>query len=221
MSGLSLYTIEQALLDLMEAREEVLESLALPTEVNVPLPEPLATEYRLEHEAELAEIDKALAEYATKEVAKIDSVHAWLKQATLTASAARQEAAEMAVRAQRLEAGIKRLNAICVDVMAARGLKRLEGTGGRALVRRGNGGVAPLHVDSLDILPLCYQMVTVRMSRDCWDAIKELDELLGEKLVAEVKDAEPNNSRIRAALLDGQNIPGARLLERGEHLELR
>lgn len=252
-TSLSLFTIEEALTELMQAREDLLLKLA----------EPENTEEEAESKAELAEVDKALAEYIQREAAKTDSIHGWLKQATVTASAARQEAHEMQARAQRLEDGIERLKRICCDVMASRGLKRLEGTAGRSLLRKGNGGLAPLQIDGWDaekeqwtiyepVLPMAFRQITVQMSADSWETLHHMHPALTYRFL---KD-EPNNREVRAALgepcrkcagtgdiRDPNNrypdnpdavsvcpecngsgkcsIPGARLLERGDHLECK
>ena len=129
MSGLSLWTIEDSLATLLGAREELLAESQHPT----------PTRESAEISAEIAEVEKALAEYLAREVAKVDGIHSYLRWADSNASAARVEAQQMAERARRLEGGAKRLRQLCCDIMAQRGLKRLEGTGGRVLLRRGNG----------------------------------------------------------------------------------
>ena len=126
MSGLSLWTIEDSLATLLGAREELLAESQQPN----------PTRESAEISTEITEVEKALAEYLAREVAKVDGVHSYLRWAEANASAARVEAQQMAERARRLESGAKRLRQMCCDIMAQRGLKRLEGTGGRVLLRR-------------------------------------------------------------------------------------
>src|ERR1035438_776545 len=92
MSSLSLYSIEQAFLDLLTTRERV-----------------LAGEQGPDTPAELAEIEKALAEYVKREVVKVDGIHAYLGWAKATAEEARRESVAMAERARRIEAGMDRV----------------------------------------------------------------------------------------------------------------
>lgn len=204
MPGLSLWTIEESLVELLSAREELIEALADPDQ-NDPVGE---------RPAELAEVEKALAEYVGREVAKVDGIHGYLKYATATAAAARQEAREMAERARRLEDNAARLKALCVDIMTAAGKKKLEGTAGRALRVQANGGLAPLVVDPA-VLPAEYCDATIAVPANLLPAIREA---LGSYTVRVVSSA-PANERIRAALAEGP-VPGAHLGERGSHLRI-
>src|ERR1035438_8394816 len=129
MSSLSLYSIEQAFLDLLTAREEV-----------------LAGEQGPDTPAELAEIEKALAEYCRRELVKVDGIHAYLGWAKTTAEEARRESAAMAERARRIETGMDRVKSICIEAMTMIGKKRIDGTAGRYLSLQGNGGVQPLGI---------------------------------------------------------------------------
>src|ERR1700690_3320444 len=119
MSGLSLYTIEDELLQLLQAREEILTNEQTP-----------------ETPAELAQVETALAEYVTAEVRKVDGIHAYLKQAKATAEQAKAEAAEMRARAERIENGMARLKEFCLQAMQLAGMKRIDGTAGRYLLRK-------------------------------------------------------------------------------------
>src|ERR1019366_10670690 len=154
MSTLSLYPIEQAFLDLLTAREEV-----------------LAGEQGPDTPAELAEIEKALAEYVKREVVKVDGIHAYLGWAKATAEEARRESAAMAERARRIEAGMDRVKGICLDAMQVIGKKRIDGTAGRYLSVAGNGGVQPLGIQE-DMVPHEYCDVTVRMPLYVWDKLQ-------------------------------------------------
>jgi len=200
---LSLFHIEQSLLDLMAMREELAEQ------------DPAVNPDR---DAELAECERAIGEYVTREAAKVDSIHGYLKYATITADVARQEARERAAAAQRLEASAARLKQLVCDIMAQRGVKRLEGTAGRYLLRRGNGGVAPLTLQP-DVLPLEYWDATIVVPASMLEMVRNLAAANGEQVIA--KANEPSNSRIRAALAAGEDVPGARLAERGEHVEVK
>ncbi len=199
MSSLSLYNIEAGLLDLLTAREEV-----------------LAGEQTADTPMELEQINKALAEYVGREVAKVDGIHSYLAWAKSTAEEARAQAAAFGERARRIESGIERVKACCLDVLQAMNKKRLDGTAGRYLSIAGNGGVQPLSIQD-DMLPPEYQDITVRLPRDVWRG------LLGDYILPEgvqVLDVKPANGRIRAALAEGP-VPGASLQPRGVHLGVR
>ena len=226
MSGLSLYNIESALLDLLTAREELMAQRG-----------DLAQQQDWEDiDEQTVAVEKALEEYVRAEVKKCDGIHWYLTAAKQTAQDARAEARRMDERARRIENSADRLKAICCDVMRMAEVKRIDGTAGRYLLRKGNGGLAPLVVDGWDaererwatdapVLPPIFQDVTIKMPRWLWDyavdGVPE-DSELGKDLrgVRNIKTG-PANDRIRAALAAGEEVPGARLDQRGEHLEIK
>lgn len=196
-SGLSLYVIEDALTELMAARDELL--FAGVTE---------------ETSAELVEVDKALAEYCALEIRKVDGIHSFLRWSAATSQQAKLLAAEYRERASRIEANAGRLKQFALDAMATRGLKRIDGTAGRYLSRRGNGGIQPLEIQE-DILPDAYRETTVVIG------LSDLTMLSQMGIAFRQVSTAPSQSRIREALACGEDVPGAHLLERGEHLEAR
>src|ERR1035437_598781 len=223
MSGLTLFAIEDALLELARAREELTDPAR---EVNRRCDECAGTGRTDNHvtgevecsscggsgqsddAAELAEVDKAIAEYAQcREPAKVDSIHGLLKQWHITAAVARQEARESQERAQRLEANEARLKALVCQVMEMAGKKRIEGTAGRAITRQANGGMSPLVVqgwdaesekwiDDPDILPDDYRYLTVRLTMSQWLTLLHAS---GSFEATRIR-SEPANALIREAL---------------------
>ena len=218
MSGLSLFTIEQALTDLLAAREELLAGEGFD----------VSEDARHERVVELAEVEKALAEYVTKEIRKVDGIHFYLAAAKQAHEAAKLEAQRMTERARRIDESSKRLKALCCDVMVSLDKKRLDGTAGRYLLRKGNGGLQKVEVDGWDdearswkrdaspVLPNEYRDLTVTLPYNEWLGLVEAC-----KPHARSMKTEPANARIRAALAEGHNVPGARLAERGEHVEIK
>src|ERR1035438_9867019 len=180
MSSLSLYNIEQAFLDLLTAREEV-----------------LAGEQTADTPAELAEIEKALSEYCRRELVKVDGIHTYLGWAKTTAEEARRESAAMAERARRIEAGMDRVKGICIEAMTMIGKKRIDGTAGRYLSIAGNFGLQPLGIQD-DMVPAGYQDVTVRLPYDVWEHMRflALRDSLTPAGAVDVLAIKPSNGRI-------------------------
>jgi hypothetical protein len=198
MSGLSLYRIEDALLQLLQAREEILTNEQTP-----------------ETPAELAQVETALAEYVTAEIRKVDGIHAYLKQAKATAEQAKAEAAEMRARAERIENGMARLKEFCLQAMQLAGMKRIDGTAGRYLLRKGNGGKEPLVVAQPELVPDEYRILTLKVRADKWDP--EAFASAGLESIA-ASEPEISNELIRKALEGGSAVPGAHLEARGQHI---
>ena len=206
MSGLSLYVIEEALAELLSAREDLL------TETPGIRPEP-------ERAAELTEVEKALAEYVAREVGKVDGIHGYLRAAEATEEAARAEAARFTARANSIKANVERVKRLVLDVMVMQGKKRIEGTAGRAITRQANGGVLPLVISDETAIPSDCKRATVQMPADEWESFREHMLDIGMTLISE--RVEPDQKAIREAIVDTGGVPGASLGERSEHIRIK
>ena len=199
MNGLTLYRIEDALLQLMQAREELTDP---------------AREATPDTSAELAAVEAAIREYLELEAPKVDNIIGYLQYAKTTAAMARGEAREYEATARRLEASERRLKEMVCDIMVTSLKKRIEGTTGRAIIRKGNGGIRPLMLqpDMLDD-GMC-------------DYVVQLDGEVYRRLavillpLARMVERKPNAERIRSGLEAGP-VAGAYLEERGEHVEVK
>lgn len=188
---LSLFDIERTLVELVDRWQEAETS----------------------EEIEIAET--AIRVYVEQEVRKVDGIRRYLKFCETQSAAAKAEAALQRSRQAQWEARRERLKAFVFDVMTSFRVRKLEGETGTLQIK-GNGGLAPLSIVSDELVPDEYCMVSIRMSADAWNRIKP-----GIKEVCEAGPREPNNSMIRAALAAGEGVPGCRLGERAEHLEIR
>lgn len=234
---LSLWTIENALVELIQAREEVEAAAGSPDDP-----------YDSERALELQEIDKAIAEYIRAEVGKVDNIRGFLKHAEMMAEAAREEAAAQTARARAWEKRIDAVKDRVRDVMLEAGSKRLDGRTGAFLIK-GNGGKQPLIVDNeaavpeecckyvgwiggelwrrlQAFLPIIYGRYGLaasdfRLTRTVdneWtrDALKTQCSMCGGLPPHEAADVCP--------VCGGSGtepVPGARLGERGQHLEVK
>lgn len=225
--SLTLFDIESAWMDLIQAREEA-EELIDPAE----------------REAGLIAVDNAIAEYVAREVSKVDGIRAVCRRLKLEAEAAEAESDRQRVRMKRAEDLLAKIK-ICAQVaIEMTGKKRIEGKTGYLLLK-GNGGVRPLQVDGWDSeerrwvgnltpLPPEYVLVHVKIP------VSLLSKLAEHWSNVTQVSTEPNQALIREALVaicpecDGalatcklcagtgkQTVPGARLLERGQHVEVK
>lgn len=259
--SLSLYTIEDSLDHLLEAREQARAHIEKLEVVIASRPGELAHELA-EAKQELAVVEKTLAEYERLEVLKVDNCHRYLATLKNLVPALRAEAAAISGRARRMEECAAWLKERLLNAMELGNKKRVDGTNGRYLLRKGNGGLKPLQVDGWDdekkqwtsplvVLPDELIDVTVKMPLQTWNFITSLAEVNEERYGldgATLTGSEPSNERIRAALGEdcpGCNggfvlgpemqkvtceacsgtgkriVPGARLLDRGQHLEVK
>ena len=207
MSSLSLYVIEDALAQLLAAREDLLAEQPGLRDAD-------------ERDQELAAVELALEDYVRQEVSKVDGIHSYLKYARITADVARQDAKEASTRAKRLEDSVDRVKRIAAAVMEQQGKKRLEGTGGRMLLLKGNGGVAPLTIQD-DIVPDAYCSFDVRLTGQVWATIRQYLPVRSRDLFDKCSNRAPSQTLIRVALEAGEEVPGAHLEPRGVHLEVK
>ena len=163
---------------------------------------------------ERAACEAIILAYVSEEVRKVDNIRAYIRNAEIAVEAAQEEAQRQMARAHAWKKKIMRLKDFIAMVMHAGQLKKLEGRTGTILLK-GNGGMQPLTVDE-EFLPDQYCEYTVRMTSAHY---KFLEPVLAGVTIGVSRT--PNNAAIRAALASSQDVPGARLEERGTHVEVK
>lgn len=225
--SLSLYVIEDSLAQLAEARE--------------------AAEAEGDSEA-IAVIDKEIAAYLTREVAKVDSYAGLIRRRLDDAKLLKAEAARLADRAKVAEADADRLKETALRVMQQFGVKELK-TQTNTLRVQGNGGLEALDVEP-ELLPRSMKLITVTMPLNDWFDIRPGQDTPMAKRIS-TRSLDPNSDAIREALKQRvpcpecyertaansgvanancercngsgtvpNTVPGARLLPRGSHVRL-
>jgi hypothetical protein len=176
-------------------------------------------------------IDQQIAEYLTKEAAKVTSYVGLIRCEELNAEACEKEAQRFLDIAKQKRALVARLKETALEVMNRFGVRELKATPGGGLRIQGNGGLQPLEIIDTDIwekLPPTFINQHVHMTIAEW---KEIGLWLGKyqgglemwhKLSAKLEYAPmtPAKDAIREALKRGEVIAGARLLPRGEHVRV-
>ena len=178
--SLTLWSIEDSLVQLIGAREDALSDMGISED---------------ERRDQLQVIDNALADYIRQEITKVDNVRSYLLHCRLMADAARAERAAMEARVRLWEARESRLKEICILALDSAAKKRVEGKTGSLSVR-GNGGVQPLVIYQPDIVPdeQCVWAGTVGPAT--WRRIQML-------AIADPQtklERQPSNAAIREAL---------------------
>lgn len=160
--------------------------------------------------AELEAFDKAIGEYLSREAVKIDSYAGLVRQRLAYATECRKEADRLRDRARALEQSVEDLKKSALRTMQAFDVKVFE-TPSTKIERRANGGVEPVEIEG--------------WPKDHNGAYRELrfdqippgmHDYLREKVFY-----TPDVAAIRAVLLQGLEIPAAKLLERGEHVRIK
>ena len=217
LSRLSLYDLADDLVSLLALREEMAE----------------------EKEATDA-IDGAIAEYMAALPTQVDPVAHVLLTLESQEKLAAEEVARIAARRRRIASAAERLRRYCCNILLQlpkpkNGSRKLEGSTSTLLLK-GNGGVEPLDVYDESLVPEEYCTATITMP---WTQYVEIPSIhIGAAKVTRSID----NAAVRKGIASQcwfcqggpekegcgvcggsgmHNVPGARLLERGHHLEIK
>ncbi len=227
---LSLYSLETGLAELIEYRQSrLMDGETPPTE------------------EEIAAIDAEIQRYEIAKPAKVTGVVGIFQSWKSKRQAAKAEIDRLRAIITHLETMEARLKDYCASVLERlpapkRGSRKLVGVDGSELSLRTNGGLQPLEITDVAEIPDEYCRMEGWISTVDWLRILRI---LDEWPKAEMKRV-PNNAAIREALAQpcpvcqggsafgfreipcttcggtGKvGIPGARLLPRGDHVEVR
>ncbi len=195
MEAVNLYQIESDLQQLVDMRE--------------------AAEAEGDSEA-LVVIDNQLTEYIlSKEPEKVRSTVNFIRWRESQAASCKAEKERWADLQHKAEADVKRVKANVLGCMQAFDIKALnDERTGQGFRRQGNGGVQPLDIpewprDSSGDFEL------LRMDTEGSGRVAPSIPQIPLKLFV-----APDTERIREALARGEQVPGAKLLPRGEHLRV-
>ena len=192
---MNLYQIEDSLQQLVDMRE--------------------AAEAEGDSEA-LVVIDGQLREYLTKEAAKVTSYVALIRARQSVLEACEAEFQRIAVIRDAAANDVTRLKANALAVMQQFGVKELKATPGGGLRRQANGGRQALETDP--DAPDEYAVITLKLTATQVVAIQtQMPRALEGCTFAK---REWDTERIREALARGEQVPGAKLLPRGEQLRV-
>lgn len=185
---------------------------------------------------DISAIDAEIIKYFQQEATKADNIIPLWRHFQTVVETARAEAARLKAYADDVEAQLDHLKLRVKEVMIQFERKAIPGTVGR-LMLKGNGGHAPIQINE-ELLPdeLCKWEGTIYGT--AWKHIPD-----HFKARADVKMKRlPSNTRIREALMEPcghcggadmgkeceycngtrrAGVPGARLLERGQHVEVK
>jgi len=110
-------------------------------------------------------------------------------------------------------------------VMEKRGVKKVEGAVGSFMVRA-NGGVRPMEPVNESKVPDEYRIFTLKLSAHLWKALQivvthSADGAYLLRMLLSVLTTSVDISAVRKALEAGEEVPGARLGERGTNLTVK
>lgn len=192
----SLYAIDEHLMLLLSAREDLAEENA--------------------DAALIEQCEREIKAYTEKQLAKVDGIAGVLQQFRSWGELRKAESKRYADLAKQAEEDYQRLADYVLALMEERGAKKLEGARYK-LTAAGNGGVAPLEIAQPDLVPLELKSVTLRVDADQAEDICE--QFLGH--VELIGGPEPDRRRIRERLEAGEGVPGCRIGDRGKHLRVK
>lgn len=198
---------------------------------------------------EMVAAELAIQEYAIAEVRKVDGIRAYLRMCEAMESAAKQEAATQSARAKAWHARADRLRSFVFDILGSFGKDRVEGKTG-VMFLKGNGGCQPLVITDECLIPDELCVWEGEIDGAAWRILMELMALHPASLTALPNirmKRTPHKSAIAMQLgrrcdtcagtgfIDAAEmrscaecsgsgkclVAGARLEQRGTHLEVR
>ena len=205
---MNLYDIEAGLSEALTVWQEAMETDALESQAGE----------QTQAERILA-ADLALRTYAELELRKVDGYIATMRTLTAALAYRKAEAARHRKAAEGIQNALDWLKQYAQTAMEVWGKKRLEGKTGYLLLK-GNGGKQPVTITDGSLVPDEFCTVTATIPMDLWsEVVLALD---GEDL-SRVRTGPrvPSLSLIGEALERGDGVPGARLENRGQHVEVK
>lgn len=169
---------------------------------------------------ELAAVDAEITKYLEALPKKVSGVVAVFRDWQSKRETAKKERDRYAKIVQHFDGLEKRLKEYCAAILERqpepkKGARKLVGADGSMLILKGNGGLQPLEITDAAAIPEELNTVTCEMPADLFRRLSANWE--GLKVVS----VGPNNAAIRAVIQAEGGVPGARLLERGQHVEVK
>jgi len=184
-------------------------------------------EIMLSEGEDVGPLEATIAEYFSHDVTrdKIDTVIGFLRHAEIMELAAKTEADRTRKLAESWKSQREYLKGCVQQVMELSGKKLLEGKTAGTLRLKGNGGRQAVTITDASLIPEELVQYTGTISGDAWEYMESVMLGTGNFDWLERQDVQmeriPHKGRIGEALSNGESVAGARLEERGSHVEIR
>lgn len=169
-----------------------------------------------------AELIEEIDEYIEAFQSKVDRIAGYLRWQESIASICGAEDERLSARKKATEGRVSRLKNILLHFMLSRGLKKLEGE--RAAIGLQPNSAASLVVDDALQIGECFFERSIGFTKT------EMQELIYQLPAGDLRDRleaqlvedgwQVNGSAVRAAIVNGTEIDGARLVK-GHHVRIR
>ena len=169
-----------------------------------------------------SELIEEINEYIEAFQSKVDRIAGYLRWQESIASICGAEAERLSTRRKSAEGRVSRLKNMLLHFMLSRGLKKLEGD--RAAIGLQPNSAASLVVDDPLKIGECFFERSIGFTKT------EIQELIYQLPVGELRGRletqlaeegwQVNGSAIRAAIVNGSEVDGARLVK-GHHIRIR
>lgn len=169
-----------------------------------------------------SELIEVINEYIEAFQSKVDRIAGYLRWQESIASICGAEAERLSARKKSAEGRVSRLKNMLLHFMLSRGLKKLEGD--RAAIGLQPNSAASLVVDDPLKIGECFFERSIGFTKT------EIQELIYQLPVGELRGRletqlaeegwQVNGSAIRAAIVNGSEVDGARLVK-GHHIRIR
>lgn len=192
----SLFEIDQELDDLLEAIQEEIETEGKASE---------------ELEARFADFCKAHGE-------KVDRIGRFVRSMEARTNHCRAEAQRLYDRARAADNKAARTKSMVLYYLRSRNLKKIDGV--EFTLQQQKNSQDTVQITDEQQIPTTFKRVHIVLNGDLWERLLDrVSETLRETLNASVKESEPDNDAIKAAVARNELVPGAEM-KRGNHVRV-
>lgn len=216
--SLTLYAIESQLLELMDLRDEIAAEVIV------------TAEGEADRAEQLAAVDLAITEYVNREVLKVDNLCGFLRECSVRAKIAKEEAARIAAKAKAWDARADRVKQSAAEAMALTlDLSVITKAPQNTVLKRMNGRTSELKLckspasvaEDIDksLLPAEYQRIQITIPCEDFEPLLDALRAAGRDITLDASTVVLRRE-IGAALKAGKVVPGAKLIEDSVHVRI-
>lgn len=230
IQSLSLFHIERGLLELVEAREDLLQTMSNdPYTIDFNIPLEARQKVLQRYIDDIKSLDDQIQRYVAAEIRKVDGIASWIRECETRRDIAITESNRLHAEGMKWRDRGEQIREMVLGIMRESGDTKLEGRG-HSLHRKRNP--PSVEVRQPELVPLPYKTVAVKLTGEHAMALQDyltngfsdhgtheivfckVPELLGEA----INRATPSLSTIRADIRAG--VPGCQLITDRYRLEV-
>ena len=149
---------------------------------------------------------------------KVDRIGRFVRMMEAREQFCRAEAARLGDRARAAAGKIERTKNMALYYLLSRDLMKIEGQ--QFTLRAQKNSQDSVRITDESVLPVCYRRIEARIPGIIWETVLSiLPDELARTLESLVRETQPDNDAIKAAVAQSEVVPGAEV-RKGLHLRV-